>query len=74
MLQQSYGKIVEMRSGPSEVVVFEAETISLQLENGDFSPMEETQERNGWRITPLNKMQVRATGISLMVHHSLTQT
>ena len=57
-MQQSYGRIAKMRSGPSEVVVFEEETISLQLENGDFSPMEGTQERNGWRITPLNKMQV----------------
>jgi len=40
-------------------VVFEEEKISLQLENGDLSPLDKVVRRDGWKMTPLNKMEVR---------------
>ena len=38
--------------------MFHNEKISLQLENGDLSPIKEAV-RDGWRIVPLNTMDVR---------------
>ena len=59
MLEQRYGNQAEWRPGPSEVVVFEEETIALQLKNGDLSPVEGIVEKNGWRMTPRSKMEVK---------------
>ena len=59
MLEQRYGDRAEMRPGPSEVVVFEEDTISLQLKNRDLAPIEGIVEKNGWRLTPKSKMEVR---------------
>lgn len=55
---QCYENSTEYIPGPSEVGVFEKETLSLQLQ-GFSSPFENTIEECGWRMTPLNKMEVR---------------
>ena len=39
--------------------MFEKEKISLQLENGDIFPL----EKNGWRLTPQNVLEVRGGAI-----------
>ena len=58
MLELRYGDRAEIHPGPSEVVVFEEDTISLQLKNGDLAPSEGIVEKNGWRLTPKSKMEV----------------
>ena len=45
-------------------VVFEEEEISLQLQNGDPTPIESSVEKDGWRMTPLNTMKVGGEGRS----------
>ena len=56
MLQQCYESNAEFLPGPSEEeVVFQDEAISLQLQGS----IENTVEVDGWRMTPLNRMEVR---------------
>ena len=58
MLQQCYEGNAEFLPGPSEEVVFEDEAISLQLPRFNC-PIESAMEMGGWRLTPLNRMEVR---------------
>ena len=56
MLQQCYESNAEFLSGPSEEeVVFQDEAIALQLQGS----IKNTIEVGGWRMTPLNRMEVR---------------
>ena len=60
MLEKQYDSRAEFVAGPKEVVVFEGEKISLQLENaGDLSKIDREVEKGGWKMTPLNTMEVR---------------
>ena len=59
MLQQCYESSAEFLPGPSEELVFEDEAISLQLLGFNSSSIESTVEVDGWRMTPLNRMEVR---------------
>ena len=63
-MRQQYESRGEFHVGPSEVVVFQEEKISLHLQNGDPSPIENLIEKDGWKLTPLNKMEVRRPGVA----------
>ena len=43
--------------------MFEGEKISLQLENQDLSPLDKEVEKDGWKMIPLNKMEVHEKAI-----------
>ena len=45
-------------SGPKDVALFKDDKIVLQLQSEELDPIEDTV-KDGWKITPQNKMEVR---------------
>ena len=59
LLEQHYESRAEFIAGPSVVLVFQEETIYLQLYHfGRLTPLDDIVEKDGWRMTPLNSMKV----------------
>ena len=52
-LQQTYDK-GGYHSSPSDTMVFQEDTITLELEEVD----EDTAADNDWKMTPINKLEV----------------
>ena len=57
-VRQDYQDGHQFISGPKDVIVMNNDKIVLQLQKGEFAPIGNTV-KDGWKITPLTKMEVR---------------